>query len=223
MSKAAEVRAWMVTLSAVVIAGVLVARILGISEGARSPTRISAVDKWPELVAASTPLKGGANAEIVLLMVTDLQCPGCRHFHRIAEQSVLDNPGLVRVAYLPYPLPYHEAARPAAQIAECISSTGLLPNWVDYVYDHQEDLGRRPWEELLREAAIPEPETFSRCLQPNGEVDRGIDSVIALVDEVGISGTPLVIMNGWKYEEPPTQVQLQADILALRDGKAPAR
>ncbi len=158
------------------------------------PETVAVLD-WPEL--AASPLRSGADdAPVTMVVLADFECPGCRYF---ATQVM---PGLVRdygdrlaVVFRHWPLDYHRHAYPAARAAECAADQGHFWPYHDLLFQSQDSLGLKPFEEFAAEAEVPDLTAFSACIAHDGLV-RNIDQDIEWASKIKAESTPTVVING---------------------------
>lgn len=87
---------------------------------------------------------------------------------------------------------------------------------MDLAFAKQDSFGIKSWPEFAREAKVADVGAYSRCLgTPSFAM---IDSGTALGRQLGISGTPTMIVNGWQFGGPPTEDELSQDIRAILTG-----
>lgn len=146
-------------------------------------------------------IAGDSSARLIVLEVSDFQCPYCKDFHDQtygAVKSEYVDKGIARLAYVNLPLRSHQNAWPAAEAAMCASVQGRFWAMHDSLFDAQQ-----------RWAAITKPDTmfarFARSLPLDTLAwDRCMTShatrpLIASDAErsssAGISGTPAFIIG----------------------------
>lgn len=174
---------------------------------------------WRDALPNATRIAGQQNAPVTIVVLADLQCPICRAFHETALKVIAASDGQVQMRHLHYPLGYHEWALGAARGAECALevSEAAFAAWLSEVYERQEDLGRVSWSELAAEAGMPDPQRFEECAQ-DARLDRRIDAGRAYGDQIGLTGTPTVIVNGLRYSGAPTESELTRIVDSLTAG-----
>lgn len=146
-------------------------------------------------------IAGDSAAKVIVLEVSDFQCPYCKAFHDETYPAVkaqyVDN-GKARIAYVNLPLRSHQNAWPAAEAAMCASVQGQFWPMHDSLF-----LAQDRW------AGIAKPDTmfarFARTLRLEaGAYDNCMSShatrpLIASDAErssnAGISGTPAFIIG----------------------------
>lgn len=162
---------------------------------------------WREAVALGTDIGGKRDAPITIVEFTDLECPACRGFQPLLEALLSEHSNVIRLLYIPHPLPYHRFAIPAANAAECADRYGRLHSWINAVYDGQDSLGLRSWSSYATAAGIPDTAALVNCARavaPNPRISAGLK----LGARIGVTGTPTVVINGRLFSNPPSQRQL---------------
>jgi protein-disulfide isomerase len=176
---------------------------------------------WKEPPAGGI-LLGNANARIKIAEFADFECPYCRSFDQTVRR-VLDRRGSdVAVVFYHFPLRQHRFARPAARAAECAATLGRFGEMVHVLYLKQDSLGLKPWWSYASEAGVSDSTFFDRCVTSENPVPR-INQGLSLGAQVGIQGTPTVIVGGWKLTVPPSDTTLDEMITRLLAGSAPVK
>ncbi len=97
-------------------------------------------------------ITGDSAAKIIVLEISDFQCPYCKSFHDstyyLLRTNYIDN-GKARMAYVNLPLRSHQNSWPAAEAAMCASVQGKFWTMHDSLFNAQE-----------RWAAIAKPDTM---------------------------------------------------------------
>ena len=180
------------------------------------PTKIS---QWEELLKVGRRM-GSDSAAITIIEFGDLECPFCAKFHdtyRAIRQRFGDQISLV---FLHHPLPAHRFARPAARAAECAASEGLFGPFVEAVFRNQDSLGLKTWVEYASGAGVTDTVRFRQCATDTMTVRR-VEDGLAIGKQIGVRGTPTIGINGWRYDVPPSEEQIERAIRALLAGKDP--
>lgn len=178
------------------------------------------VDDWQRLLSAGRRI-GAADAPLVVVEFTDLQCPVCRTFAAAYEARKATLGDSIALVIIHYPLGNHPEARPAAQAAECAAEQGKFPEFVTAVFARQDSLGKKPWRAFAKDAGVADLRRFDLCaadttLKPL--VQRGL----AVAESLGVQATPTLVINGWKYRGAPRRIVLDSAIRSILAGKAPS-
>jgi protein-disulfide isomerase len=159
------------------------------------------VPKWRDLLS-SAQAEGNKSARVTVIEFSDLECPFCRRFHRALRDAVTKDGLDVETVFIHYPLKGHRFAAPAARAAECAREQGGFPAFVDHVFEKQDSLGLKSWASFAREAGIRDTATFSRCAAQQGTPTQ-VTAGITAGTLIHVTGTPTVIINGWRFARPP--------------------
>lgn len=161
------------------------------------------VDGWEAGIDIGLPIGGPSTAPITLIVLSDLECPACSAFHDVLDLVLREHPTALRALYVPFPLEYHRFAAAAAEGAECAEQAGKFRNWIDVAYGKQDSLGVKPWTSYAFEAGIADTVQFRSCFEQHAGADR-IESGRAYGTTIGLTGTPTILINGWRYDVPPS-------------------
>ena len=127
------------------------------------------------LSADMARIKGSESAPVWLVMVSDFQCPACKHWHDTyaaeIEREYVES-GKVRFAYINFPLNQHRNARDASEAAMCAAAQGRFWEMHDRIFATQDT-----W------AAMPDPVAHFRTLAAQASVDTA-DWNACLADNV---------------------------------------
>jgi len=145
---------------------------------------------------------GDSAAPIKVLVFSDLECPVCRRFHQRLMEEEARFGKEVAVVFVHFPLAMHRFARQAAQAAECAERQGRFGEFVNQVYENQDSIGLKSWNRFAHDAGIDDTISFGRCASsrvPDPRIQRGVD----IGTKLHVEGTPTVIINGWRFNNPP--------------------
>lgn len=139
---------------------------------------------------------GDANAPLVMVEYTDLQCPFCQQFHNTTFAQIKANyidTGKVRFVSRDFPLDFHENARKAAQAGRCAADQNKYWEMRHVMIVNAEALKT---ENLLTYAANVKMDVpkFKACLESDkdrADIDKQIQEGMA----AGVSGTPSFIIG----------------------------
>jgi protein-disulfide isomerase len=211
------------TLCAVLFAAILVKRefLDGDTRAvyAERSTVPERVDNWDELRANGLALHSPA-APVVVVEFADLECPACKQFHTRLKDAAADLDTDVGLVMVHFPLATHRFARPAARALECAHAAGAGARFVDVAYAKQDSFGLKPWTGYAAEAGVRDTAAFAACASDTAPVAR-VDNGRRLGESMDLTGTPTVIINGWRFPTVPNDTQLRAALKALMAGKAP--
>ncbi len=147
---------------------------------------------------------GSEDAPVVILEISDLQCPYCRRHHTEVwpefKEKYVDT-GKVRVIFKH--LLGHDKSEPAAEAAECAGNQGELFSFVDLLYERTDEWTRQDGDALwdtfkgYAEELGLDTAAFNTCLDDH-EMQEKVRQDHRLVLQANVRGTPtfIVIANG---------------------------
>ena len=145
--------------------------------------------------------RGSMVSKTEILELSDFQCPTCARAHEMVEPFIRQN--LNRISYVRIDLPlfeHHEWALPAAMAARAIQRVAPSKYWeyVDYVFKNQEEVGKRKFDEFIRDYCEDHDIDWSAVQK----IYASKPERQALLDQVsrafalGVNSTPTFIVNG---------------------------
>lgn len=151
---------------------------------------------------AGRPFKGGENALVTIVEISDFECPFCSRVNPTMEQIEREYGDRVRIVWRNNPLPMHPNA-PAAHNAamEVFQQGGNEKFWRyhDLLFQNQRALTRENLERWAQEVGGIDMAQFRRALDSN-EHQALIAEDQQFASRAGAQGTPNFIVNGQKVE-----------------------
>jgi protein-disulfide isomerase len=163
---------------------------------------------------------GSPDAPVQLIEFADFECPFCASFHTTWDTVRQKYPTQISLTYVHYPIEGHRFAEPAARVAECAGEQGKFEAMHARLYEWQKQMGLKPWSAFATEAGVPDLTAFESCVQRTEPITKVIEGH-ELGDELGVHGTPTVIINGWKLHRPPSATELESMVKSILEGKNP--
>ena len=157
-----------------------------------------------ELLAqrAKGPSLGSAEAPVTIVEFSDLQCPHCKAAQPIIDRLLADVPNS-RLVFEEFPLEaLHPWAFKAAAYAECVAVRKPRAFWTftRMVYDGQLDITAENATDRLKEFATSagvNADEAATCSESEATKDK-IRNSLELGKQVGVTGTPMLFINGRK-------------------------
>lgn len=143
------------------------------------------------------------NPKVTIVEFADYQCPYCVRAHETIEKVLGDYKDKVQFIYKDFPLlQIHPEALPAAIAAKCAASQNKY--WemhkLLYIKGSTEKLSNETYNKIATEIKLNVPE-FKTCIE---DKDKTLSkSIMAQMEEgnnIGVSGTPSIFINGEKFE-----------------------
>ena len=199
------------SLCAIVVTALLVRREFFPRQSARTEPPVL-VATWPTLAQGRNHL-GDAAAEGKIVVFSDFECPFCGQFARSMDSVLERDPKAARVYFKNFPLiSIHQAAMGAAVAAECAASQGVFEAMHDFIFAHQDSIRSLNWEHVARRLGVRDTSAYASCLSDDA-TERRIREDSANAKGIGLTGTPTVIVNGWKLPGTPSAAEIR---VALR-------
>jgi protein-disulfide isomerase len=149
-------------------------------------------------VAANAPSKGGRNAQVVIQIFSDFECPFCGRVVPTIDQVLKEYGDKVRFVWRNYPLPFHQKAMPAHEASmEVYRQKGSDAFWKyhDKLFENQRGLDRPNLEQWAQELGVNMAE-FKKALDTKRH-EAGIKADMDAVQKAGARiGTPSFFING---------------------------
>jgi protein-disulfide isomerase len=144
-----------------------------------------------------SPAKGGDAALVTIIEFSDFQCPYCKRVEPTLK-DVADKYGdKVRLVWKHEPLPFHNRAEPAAQVAVmAYKEKGSKGFWAmhDKLFDIQPKLEDDDLVGAAKDVGL-DPDKAKKAITTHKYKDI-IDADADLADNVSASGTPHFFING---------------------------
>ena len=154
------------------------------------------LEDWRTLAAVGHRF-GPRDADVTVVVFSDFECPMCRTFAtETYPRFAAGFAGTTALVYRHWPLSKHRLAYPAAKASECAASQGRFREFHDLIYREQNSLGLRTFRQFAMDAGVRELDAFDECYASVEEV-AAIQRDIEAVRQIGGTGTPTVVVNGW--------------------------
>ncbi len=197
------------------------------------------ISKDPKTVisGAGRPSRGGGeDAPVEIVAFDDLECPYCAKMHAQLFPALIDRYGSqVRIEYRDYPLSIHPWAMRAAVDTNCVATQSVSGYWnlVDYIHAHASDFGGaeksvQKANDLLDKLTMDEASkdkldsaAVEACIKKQD--DTVVKASMKLGDDLGLEATPVLFINGEKFEGayPLVDVFRMIDSALVAAGKTP--
>jgi protein-disulfide isomerase len=145
------------------------------------------------------PSRGPADAPVVLVEFSDLQCPHCKEAQPTLEKLMSEEKN-VRLVFQNFPLPMHNWAAKAAAYADCVgrSSNEAFWKFIQGTYDAQADITENSADEKLNaiaDASGVKGADIGACAAKSETVGR-VERSVELGRSVNVTSTPSLFVNG---------------------------
>ena len=151
---------------------------------------------------AGDAYRGDPDAELVVIEISDFQCPFCQRHTRETQPAIdeayVDN-GKVMWVFKHLPLQNHPQATAAAAAAECAGEQGAFWEMHDLLFERVDEWSVEPPDEALTGLAGElglDREAFALCLGGRSALGRVVDDLYALSGIFGSTPTFVVLFDG---------------------------
>ena len=148
---------------------------------------------------ANGPSRGPANAPVLVVEFSDLQCPHCKEANPTIEKLVNEDPE-VRFVSQNFPLPVHNWAEKGAEYADCVAraSNDAYFKFVDSVFAAQNEItadnADQKLTDLADKAGVKGTDIAACAAKP--ETQSRVEASVNLGKSVDVNSTPTLFING---------------------------
>jgi protein-disulfide isomerase len=145
----------------------------------------------------NSPAQGPANALVTLVVFSDFQCPFCSRVEPTLANLRRRYGNDLRVVWKNEPLPFHDKARPAAELAmEAYAQGGNAKFWAAHalLFEHQQNLDRADLDRYAQQLGL-NMARYTAAMN-NHTHQASIDADHQLAQQVEANGTPHFFING---------------------------
>lgn len=168
------------------------------------------------LTEGASAVVGQESAPVTIVEFSDFQCPACKATEPIIQSAVAQYPDSVRLVYRYFPLEQlHQYARIAAQAAQVAQLEGKFSEYSQLLYDRQDtwstldsaDQVKTTLSDYAAELGIDSASFLERM--ESEEVARAVQRDINLGNQLKISATPTIFVNGVQTPAPQLLTAVQ--------------
>lgn len=167
----------------------------GVTELGAPGGRPVSVANWKQYAVGGHRI-GTGTAAVTIIEFAEFECPYCKSLAlgplRYIRQKYGD---VVSVIFRQSPMPYHRFAYPAARAAECAAAQGRFEQFHDALFEGQDSLGLKSFDEFAAAAGVKNLSGFTACTKSTAPLPVVVED-IAASKALGIRGTPTFIVNG---------------------------
>lgn len=152
------------------------------------------IDFVKQLSADGSPFLGEEKAPVVVTIFSDFQCPHCAQMGEVFQQLLAKNPTSIKIVYKYNPLPGHQFAGAAAIAAYAAHQQGKFWQYHDLVYAEFRDLSLEKLTKYAEKLGLNMPQ-FQQQMNSQEAKDKVVRD-LQEGREAGVTGTPVVFVNG---------------------------
>lgn len=160
--------------------------------------------------------RGPADAPLQVLVFSDMECSVCGWFATRGYPALKAAYGdLVALTYRHWPLDRHPDAYRAAVASECAASQGHFDGFHDAIFRQQRLIGIKAYAQFAIESGLTDTATFAACLRSPASAVAIVEADIRAAEQVGGTGTPTILINGWRLPGGATSATLDSAAASL--------
>jgi protein-disulfide isomerase len=201
----ADVLAVTSVLCAITVTGIVLVRHFRPNAASLSQIAMSAPERvadW-ELISSVGESRGATAPVVTIVEFADFECPYCKRFAEgVLDEALAKYPDKVKHVFRHWPLPSHRFAYPSARAVLCAREQGRFWEMHHELYGLQDSLGLVSFPDIAGRAGVPDLEQFGICSRTPGSIPE-VEADVQLVQNIGGTGTPTIIINGWRFKGIP--------------------
>jgi protein-disulfide isomerase len=147
-------------------------------------------------IPASSPRKGPASARVTMIEVGDFQCPYCGRVQPTVAEAMHAYPQDVALAFVNFPLSFHEYALPCAKAFQAAARQGQAWAMHDQMFAHQSALTDADLDSYA--AAIGLDLAQFDADRAGQEIADQVDEQKKLALSLEVDATPTFFIGGYR-------------------------
>ena len=167
-----------------------------------------------EFDLSKTPYKGDDKALITIVEFADFECPHCALMADMMKDLIKRRPGLVKVYFKQFPLPFHKLAPLASRATLAAHKQGSFWPMHDLIFSQQGKLSETSFVEFAEQLGLNM--MLFRGDFSSDEVVKQVEAEHAEGVKAGLQGTPTLYFNGKMYRGEQTIEAIIAHVDALK-------
>ena len=154
----------------------------------------ASVDRYKVALTGKEPSRGAERAKVTIVQWSDFQCPFCSKVEPTMDQLLKNYSRDVKIVWRNNPLPFHQNATPAAELAMEAHAAGKFWKAHELLFKNQQNLDRPSLEKYAAELGL-DVEKVKQAIDTN-KYAASIKVDQADAEKVGARGTPAFFING---------------------------
>lgn len=145
------------------------------------------------LNVAGYPSKGSSDAKVTIVEFADYKCPHCKHAFEAFHELVKKYSNKIKFVFVDFPI--IADSHKIAEAAYCAQKAGRYWEFHNYAYENQ---GKFKDPEEIANAIKLDLKPFQACVSKR-EGKEIVEAGRKEGERVGVTGTPAIFINGFKY------------------------
>lgn len=157
-------------------------------------------DVFAKQIAGDAPGFGKADAKVTVVVYSDFECPFCVKA-MATEKALKEKFGdKIRLVFRQFPLSFHPNAKLAAEASLAAHAQGKFWEFHEKLFENQRALERDSLVKYAKEIGL-DVARFEKELD-DSKHEAQVEADMKLAEEVGVSGTPTMLVNGRRVGNP---------------------
>ncbi len=172
-----------------------------------------------DLDLSDSPMHGDENAKVVVVEISDFECPFCKRMGGILKDLEKELKGKFKLYFKHYPLDsscnktmsrqMHPYACAAAMHSYCAGKQSKFWQMHDYLFANVESFEESFFEAIEKNSGLElDPVSYRKCLAQ--DAPRKIAKELEELQKIEVNYTPMIFVNGKKFSD------ISADPKALK-------
>ena len=146
----------------------------------------------------NSPVKGDKHAPVIIAEFSDFQCPYCSQLQSTIKEVLKAYPKEVKLVFKQYPLSFHPQAKNASKASLAAGEQGKFWEMHDLIFENFNKLSEDKFKEFAEKIGLT-MEKFTADYA-SSKYDIQIQQDITLGNNVGVTGTPTLFINGKRMQ-----------------------
>lgn len=152
------------------------------------------------VAAADAPSFGPKDAKVTVVEFSDFECPYCSKAAKVTEQLRKEYGDKIRFVFRQFPLSFHKNAKPAAEAALAAHAQGKFWEYHDVLFENSRKLDKESLAEYAKKTGLDEKKVTAAL--DGGTYGAAVDNDVKLGNDIAVSGTPTMFVNGKRIGNP---------------------
>ncbi|MBI4839161.1 MAG: thioredoxin domain-containing protein [Nitrospirae bacterium] len=146
----------------------------------------------------NSPVKGDKHAPVIIAEFSDFQCPYCAQLQSTIKEVLKAYPKEVKLVFKQYPLSFHPQARNASKASLAAEEQGKFWEMHDLIFENFSKLSEDKFKEFAGKIGLNMEKFIADYA--SSKYDIQIQQDITLGNNVGVTGTPTLFINGKRMQ-----------------------
>ena len=167
---------------------------------------VKIVENWKNLLNGGQ-LIGEKNAPVKIIEFTDYQCPYCKIMRENLETIMNRYKDKISLIVYNFPVKSHVYAYKLAVAGLCAAKQNKFDIFYKIIFKYQKEFNNLNINNITQLIGLKDSTSFINCVKDR-EIYRIVDNEIEEGRNIGIKGTPTIIINGKMFVGSRTVTQL---------------